>query len=88
MTTESGEELVTVQEAAKELNVSESAIRNATLEGRLPSIFKYNRKLITRAALDAYKARTQPGGAPVKGRPVGTKKKAEPPADATQIKPE
>ena len=63
------EKLLTVQEAASEIGVSQSAIRNATLQGRLPFVAKFGRKLIERDALAAYQRRTQPGGIKAKGRP-------------------
>jgi excisionase family DNA binding protein len=91
MTTEEQGDYLTVQDAAAALTVSESAIRNALLDGRLPFVTKYGRKLISRAEVEAYKARTQPGGVKlVKGRPPGSKnkEKVEPPADAAQSKPE
>ena len=63
------ETFLTVREAAERLGVSESAIRNATLEGRLPFVRRYGRKLIEVPALLAYRDRTQPGGVKPKGRP-------------------
>ncbi len=63
------ETLLTVREAAAKIGVSESAIRNATLEGRLPFVAKFGRKLIEREALAAYQQRTQPGGLKPRGRP-------------------
>lgn len=63
------ETFLTVQEAATSLGVSESAIRNATLEGRLPFVRRYGRKLIDKADLAAYEARTRPDGEKPKGRP-------------------
>ena len=63
------ETLLAVQEAALKLGVSESAIRNATLEGRLPFVQKFNRKLIEEAALLGYQQRTQVGGDKPKGHP-------------------
>ena len=66
------EALFTVREAAGKIGVSESAIRNATLEGRLPFVVKFGRKLIEQDALAAYKARTQPRGVKSRGRPYET----------------
>ena len=62
-------ELLTVQEAAAQMGVTEGAIRLALSQSRLAYVEKYGRKLITRADLDAYKARTQPGGVKRVGRP-------------------
>lgn len=59
----------TVQEAARELNVSDSAVRIALLEGRLPFAVMFGRKLIARPDLAAYKQRTQPDGVRRVGRP-------------------
>jgi len=64
-----GETFLTVREAADALGVSESAVRNATLEGRLPSVQRFGRKLIDAAALEEYRQRTQPAGVPPRGRP-------------------
>ena len=63
------ETLLTVKEAAGKLGVSESAIRNATLDGRLPFVLKFNRKLIEETALTEYQQRTQVDGEKPKGRP-------------------
>ena len=60
----------TVQEAAVNLGVSEAAVRNATLQGRLPYVRKYGRKLISPSDLQLYKERTQPQGIKSVGRPV------------------
>lgn len=61
--------LFTVQEAAELLGVTDGAIRLALSQGRLPTVEKYGRKLVTRPDLDAYKQRTQPGGVKRVGRP-------------------
>lgn len=61
--------LLTVHEAAEKIGVSDSAIRNATLDGRLPFVVKFGRKLIERDALIEYQRRTQPDGQKSKGRP-------------------
>ncbi len=63
------ENFLTVREAANRLGVSESAIRNATLEDRLPFVKKYGRKLIEICELESYRARTQPEGEKQRGRP-------------------
>lgn len=63
------ETLLTVQEAALRIGVSESAIRNAMLQGRLPFVAMFGRKLIEQEALSTYQRRTQPGGAKARGRP-------------------
>lgn len=63
------EALFTVREAAAKVGVSESAIRNATLQGRLPFVVKFGRKLIEQEAMMTYQRRTQPGGIKSKGRP-------------------
>ena len=65
---------VTIGEAAEFLGVSEGAVRKAILNDRLACTLLYGRKLISRANLAAYKARTQPNGEVSRGRPVGSKK--------------
>lgn len=61
--------LLTVQEAATMLGVTEGAVRLALSQGRLPIVEKYGRKLVARPDLEAYKKRTQPGGVKRVGRP-------------------
>jgi excisionase family DNA binding protein len=71
------ETLLTVQQAAAELGVTDGAVRLALSQGRLSSVEKFGRKLIERADmdaykhLDAYKQRTQPDGVKKAGRPWG-----------------
>ncbi len=60
---------VTVREAANLLGVTESAIRNATLEGRLPSMKRDGRKFISISDLDKYRGRSRPQGKKPTGRP-------------------
>jgi len=69
--------LLTVQDAARRIGVSESAIRNATLEGRLPFVRMYGRKLIDPTELGAYQQRTQPDGVKATGRPKKTQEGAQ-----------
>ena len=61
--------LLTIEEAAAKIGVTVSAIRNATLEDRLPFVRLFGRKLITAEALAEYQARTQVNGVPPRGRP-------------------
>lgn len=63
------ENFLTVREAAAALGVSESAVRNAMLEGRLSSAVALGKKVIARADLAAYQQRTQQGGVKPRGRP-------------------
>jgi len=63
------DELLTVQDAAKELGVTDISVRAALNDNRLPFIEKYGRKLITRGDVEAYRQRTQPEGKPRVGRP-------------------
>ena len=63
------ENLLTMEDAAAKIGVTVSAIRNATLEGRLPFVRLFGRKLIEAEALAEYKARTQVDGVPPRGRP-------------------
>ena len=62
-------ELLTVQDAAKSLGVTDITIRAALTGGRLPFVEKYGRKLIKRSDVEKYRARTQPEGKPRVGRP-------------------
>jgi len=64
--------LLTAREAAEELGVHVGTIHNAFQDNRLPFVALYGRKLISRAALDAYKRRTRPDGVKPKGRPRRT----------------
>lgn len=64
------EELLTVGEAAAQIAVTESAIRNATIGGRLPFVRKYGRNLIRPVELHAYQIRTQCSGEKLIGRPA------------------
>jgi len=61
--------LLTVQEAAASLGVTDGAVRLALSQGRLPSVEKYGRKLVAWPDLDVYRQRTQPGGVKRVGRP-------------------
>ena len=61
--------LLTVQQVAAELGVTDGAIRLALSQGRLSSVEKFGRKLIERADMDAYRQRTQPDGVKKAGRP-------------------
>lgn len=80
------EQYITVQEAAKELGITESAIRNATLKGRLPFARLFGRKLIRRNDLNDYVRRTRPSGQRSNGRPRRTAGDQSPtPAEMLQI---
>jgi len=61
--------LLTVQEAAASLGVTDGAVRLALSQGRLPSVEKYGRKLVAWPDLDVYRQRTRPGGVKRVGRP-------------------
>ena len=61
--------LLTTRDAAEELGVHVGTVHKALQEGRLPFVALYGRKLISRAALDAYKKRTRPDGVKPRGRP-------------------
>ncbi len=62
-------DLLTIREAAASLGIAESTMRTATLEGRIPFVVVLNRKLLRKRDLDAYRARTQPTGEKLRGRP-------------------
>ena len=61
--------LLTVQQVASHLGVTDGAIRLALSQGRLPFIEKYGRKLVTKADVDVYRQRAQPNGEKRVGRP-------------------
>lgn len=63
------EVLLTARDAAEELGIHVSTVHKAFQENRLPFVAMYGRKLISRAALDAYKKRTRPDGVKPRGRP-------------------
>ena len=54
------------------MGVTETAIRNAILQGRLPSERIYGRKVVATKEIEAYRLRTQPEGVKATGRPKGT----------------
>lgn len=58
---------VSVQEAAKLLEINDASVRQALLQGRLAFVVRFNRKLIARTVLEEYRARTQVK--PRRGRP-------------------
>ena len=66
---DTSQQLMTVPEVALELGVTQTAVRNAVYENRLPSVKMYGKPLIARTDLDAYKQRTQPSGVKKVGRP-------------------
>ncbi len=83
-TSNEADDLLTVQQVAKMLNITEGAIRTALSENRLPFTEKYGRKLIARADVLAYQQRTRISGDKPKGRPKGSgnvKKNGETEAD-------
>lgn len=61
--------LLTVQQAAVHLGVTDGAVRLALSQGRLPFIEKYGRKLVTMLDVDTYRQRAQPDGQKRVGRP-------------------
>lgn len=69
-------ELLTVQDAAIELGITEVSVRSALNRQRLPYVEKYGRKLIACADLAVYKQRTQPEGVKKVGRPIKRPKDA------------
>lgn len=60
---------LTIQEAARELSVTDAAVRSAILKGRLNAAVMLGRKVVPRADLAAYQARTRPDGVKPIGRP-------------------
>jgi excisionase family DNA binding protein len=65
-------EFFTMNEAAQELGLSPATVRQAVLAGRLPHVIRYEKRLISREALENYRTRTQPNGLPKPGRPPKT----------------
>lgn len=61
--------LLTINEAAQMLGVGVCAIYIAIREDRLPFTVKYGRKLVSRQAIEDYRARTRPTGEKPRGRP-------------------
>ncbi len=58
---------VSVQEAAKILEINDASVRQALIQGRLAFVVRFNRKLISRTVLEEYRGRTQIGQR--RGRP-------------------
>lgn len=69
--------LLTAREAAAELGVHVGTVHNAFQQNRLPFVALYGRKLISRAALDAYKWQTGPNGEKLRGGTWSTPTKGE-----------
>lgn len=67
------EEFLTIPETAQALGLAVSSIHDALYQGRLAFVKMYGRKLITRAEVENYRARTQPTGSKRRGRPAGSK---------------
>jgi len=59
------DELLTIQDAAKEADLTEAAIRNAIYRGKLSTIEKYGRKLIRRVDFNFYRQCTKVGRPPL-----------------------
>jgi excisionase family DNA binding protein len=55
------QQMLTVQDAAKDAGVKEDTVRKALAQGRLPHTVLYGRKLIDRADWEAYRANAKPG---------------------------
>lgn len=71
------ETLLTVEEVASVLGVNRVSVYTAIREDRLPFIKRYGKKLVRLPDLEAYKARTQPDGVKLRGRPRKTEAAAE-----------
>ena len=63
---------LTTAQAAATLGVTQGAIRRAVTAGRLQAIHVVGRVLITPAAIEEYRIRTQPEGVKKVGRPRKT----------------
>ena len=63
------DDLITVPEIMEILGLSQARIWKALDDGVIPCVVKYGKRLASRTDVEAYKARTQPDGAPRAGRP-------------------
>ena len=63
------EHLLTAEEAAEILGIKPGTLRNAMQEKRIPVVRLFGRRLLNRADVLDYKARTQPEGRVGGGRP-------------------
>ena len=63
---------LTVAQAALSLGIVTQTLRGAIMEGRIPVTRVYGRVLITPAAVEEYRARSQADGKPRRGRPKKT----------------
>lgn len=81
------EEFLTIEEAACDLGRTLPAVYAAIREGRLESEKRYGRKVVSRSALNGYKARTADVG-PEGGRPKRPRRKpGRPRKDAESLVP-
>jgi excisionase family DNA binding protein len=71
---ETPDDLMTIAEAAELLGVHRQTVYTAIREGRMESIKRYGKALVSRSEVDAYQRRTRPGGVKPRGRPRSTKK--------------
>ena len=60
---------LTLAQVSAALGVAISTVRIAVAEGRLPVVRVYGRVLVDPAAVEEYRARSQPEGKPKRGRP-------------------
>ena len=65
--------MLTVPEVAQELGLSQTTIRTAIYENRLPAIKMFGRPIISRSDMEDYRQRTRPDGEKPKGRPMGAR---------------
>lgn len=69
-------EYLTVAEAATSLTIKTQTLGTAITRGRMPCIRVHGRVLVTRAAVEEYRARSQPNGRPMHGRPKSRQNQA------------
>jgi len=65
-------DVLTLPQVAASLGISESAVRAAVAQERLPSLTLLGRRVVKRDDVEAYRGRTQSAGKPRPGRPRGT----------------
>lgn len=67
------DDFLTIPETAQALGLAVPSVHDALYGGRLAFVKMYGRKLIARAEVESYRARTQPTGSKRRGRPAGSK---------------
>lgn len=63
------DDYVTQEKAAELLGIKLQSVRNQIALGNLPTTTFFGERVIPKAAIEAYRQRTQPDGEPKRGRP-------------------